>query len=60
MAVDLVYPLAFVVLAGVAATNLASLPYTAGLVIVLLVLNSFRTSMFSTLARKGKELTCFL
>ena len=59
MAIDLLYPLAFVVLAGVAATNLASLPYTAGLVIVLLVLNSFRTSMFSTLGRKGKGIDLF-
>lgn len=49
MTVDLVYPLAFVVLAGVAATNMASLPYAAGLVMVLLVMNTFRTSMFSTL-----------
>jgi hypothetical protein len=49
MAIDLIYPLAFVVLAGVAATNMTSLPYAAGLVVVLLVLNSFRTSIFSTL-----------
>ncbi len=45
MAIDLTYPLALLVLAGVAATNMASLPYATGLVVVLLAINSFRTSM---------------
>lgn len=49
MAIDLTYPLALLVLAGVAATNMASLPYATGLVVVLLAINSFRTSMLSTL-----------
>jgi hypothetical protein len=51
MAIDLTYPLALLVLAGVAATNMASLPYAAGLVVVLLAILSFRTSMLSTLER---------
>jgi cytochrome-b5 reductase len=53
MAIDLTYPLALLVLAGVAATNMASLPYAAGLVVVLLAILSFRTSML----HPGKTLT---
>ena len=49
MAIDLTYPLALLVLAGVAATNMASLPYATGLVVVLLAINSFRTSMLPAL-----------
>ena len=51
MAIDLTYPLAMLILAGVAATNMASLPYATGLVVMLLAINSFRTSKLSTLEK---------
>jgi hypothetical protein len=46
MAIDPVYPLALVVLGGVAATNRAFLPHAVGVVLLLLLLNAFRSSMF--------------
>jgi hypothetical protein len=52
MAIDLIYPLSLIVLVAVAATNMASLPYAAGLVVLMLAFNSFNKSSLSTI-RKG-------
>jgi len=45
MAIDLVYPLSVLVLGGVAATNMAALPYAAGMVLLVLIYNAFRSSL---------------
>jgi hypothetical protein len=49
MAIDLIYPLSLVILGAVAATNMASLPYAAGLVVLMLAFNSFNKSSLSTM-----------
>lgn len=46
MAIDLIYPVALVILGGVATTKREFLPHAAGVVLVLLVLNTLRSSMF--------------
>jgi hypothetical protein len=47
MAIDLIYPLSLVILGAVAATNMASLPYAAGLVVLMLAFSSFNKSSLS-------------
>jgi hypothetical protein len=49
MAIDLIYPLSLVILGAVAATNMASLPYAAGLVVLVLAFNSFNKTSLSTM-----------
>ena len=46
MAIDPVYLLALVILGGVATTKREFLPHAAGVVLILLVLNTLRSSMF--------------
>jgi hypothetical protein len=46
MAIDPVYFLALVILGGVATTKREFLPHAAGVVLILLVLNTLRSSMF--------------
>ena len=47
MAIDLVYPFALIILGGVAATKTEFLPYATGVVVLLLALNSMRSSLHS-------------
>jgi len=46
MAIDPIYPLTLVILGGVATTKREFLPYAAGVVVILLLLNTLRSSMF--------------
>ena len=47
MAIDLIYPFALIILVGVAATKTEFLPYATGVVVLLLALNSMRSSLSS-------------
>jgi hypothetical protein len=49
MAIEIVYPLALVVLGGVGATKREFFPHAAGLVLILLALNFLRSSLFPDL-----------
>ena len=51
MAIDPVYFLALVILGGVATTKREFLPHAAGVVLILLVLNTLRSSMFPMILR---------
>jgi hypothetical protein len=45
MTIDLIYPFALIILAGIAATKTEFLPYATGVVVLLLALNSMRSSL---------------
>jgi len=45
MAIDLIYPLSALVLGAVAFTNKDAIPYAAGLILLMLVYNTFRGSI---------------
>ena len=47
MAIDLAYPFALIILGGVAFTKTEFFPHALGLVVLLLALNSMRSSLTS-------------